>query len=201
MRRPAVAAFLFGILAALLGHVVLPYADFPAGAHSSFPIVSSTASTRAPMAFSALRRADAASTTTPSVPSVGRRASGPRRDWPRSGRLVAVGGSVAVLAGFLAAEDVQFGSYSDLRKVTAGQGGDIQAHHLIEKRFQNVMGGDPDTWDSVVLSRTEHQAFTNAWRREIGYGKGTREATPADVIAAAHRIYTNPAFWKRLGLD
>ena len=108
---------------------------------------------------------------------------------------------VGEIAGFVAAEDAQIGSYSDMRKLTAGQGGDIQAHHLIEKRFQNVMGGDPDTWDAIVLSWEEHQAYTNAWRREIGYGKGTRGATRADVIAAANRIYTNPALRKKLGLD
>jgi hypothetical protein len=58
-------------------------------------------------------------------------------------------------------------SYSEQAAVTAGQRGQVQAHHLIEKRFARQIGGDTDEWASIVATRAEHQAFTNAWRREI----------------------------------
>lgn len=38
------------------------------------------------------------------------------------------------------------GKYSAMRKLTAGHGGATQAHHLIEKRFANVIGGSTDDW-------------------------------------------------------
>ena len=91
--------------------------------------------------------------------------------------------------------------YSLQTRVTAGRSGDIQAHHLIEKRFADVMGGNPNRWASIVTTRAEHQAFTNAWREAIAYGAGTRAATRAQVESAARRIYADyPEILRALGL-
>jgi hypothetical protein len=92
--------------------------------------------------------------------------------------------------------------YSQLSKVTAGQGGKIQAHHLVERRFSDVLGGNTNDWASVVLTRGEHQVFTNAWRQAIPYGpEGTGTATRAQVEGAARQIYADyPEFLQALGL-
>jgi hypothetical protein len=80
----------------------------------------------------------------------------------------------------------------------AGGGGEIQAHHLIEKRCARVMGANTDDYASIVVTREEHQAFTNAWRNEIPTGQGTRRATQAQVEDAARRNY--PEILNALGL-
>jgi hypothetical protein len=91
--------------------------------------------------------------------------------------------------------------YREQRLLTRGSGRATEAHHLIEKRFRKAMGGDPDDWMSVVLTRDEHRVFTNAWRAEIGYGVGTRRSNRMVVNEAARRIYANyPEFLHALGL-
>jgi hypothetical protein len=63
------------------------------------------------------------------------------------------------------------------------------------------MGGNPNDWASVVTTRAEHQAFTNAWREAIPYGAGTRAATRAQVESAAQSIYADyPEILNALGL-
>ncbi|MCB1257658.1 MAG: hypothetical protein KDB26_11160 [Microthrixaceae bacterium] len=93
-------------------------------------------------------------------------------------------------------------SYRAQQAATRGLGGEIQAHHLIERRFANVMGGNTDDWASIVVTRAEHQQFTNAWRQEIPYGPtGTGMATRAQVEAAARQIYADyPEILRALGL-
>lgn len=103
--------------------------------------------------------------------------------------------------GGLAHASAGVAPYSTQRALTAGKGGSIQAHHLIEKRFADVMGGNTDDWATVVVTRAEHQVFTNAWRQAIPYGAGTRNATRADVQRAARQIYADyPEILKGLGL-
>ena len=59
------------------------------------------------------------------------------------------------------------------------------------------IGGDPNDWPSVVLTRTEHQPFTNAWRELIPHANGsvgkpgTNNATRDEVEAAARKVYAN----------
>lgn len=90
---------------------------------------------------------------------------------------------------------------STQRTITAGQGSSTQDHHLIEKRFVDVMGGNTDTWPTIVVTRAEHQVFTNAWREAIPYGTGTRTATRAQVEDAARVIYQDyPEILMELGL-
>jgi hypothetical protein len=42
---------------------------------------------------------------------------------------------------------------------------------------------------SVAVTKSEHQAFTNAWRKAIPYGAGTSSATPTQIMNAAKEIY------------
>ncbi len=90
--------------------------------------------------------------------------------------------------------------YSSLRTQLKGTG--LQAHHLIEKRFSNIMGQNPRTMASIAVTPAEHQVFTNAWRALIPYGSGTATATKSQVEAAARLIYAGyPQILMELGLD
>lgn len=89
--------------------------------------------------------------------------------------------------------------YSTQRMLTAGNGGSIQAHHLVEQRFADVMGQAVGDMPSIVVTQAEHQVFTNAWRAEIPYG--SRNVTPTQVNGAARRIYADyPEILQALGL-
>lgn len=56
------------------------------------------------------------------------------------------------------------------------------------------MRGSKNDMPSIVLTKEEHQAFTNAWRHEIGYSKDFGKVKRTDnvdkqtVIDAAKRI-------------
>jgi hypothetical protein len=72
---------------------------------------------------------------------------------------------------------------------------------LIERRFADVMGGSTDEWAPIVVTRSEHTALTTAWRQQIPYGAGTRNATRAQVEAAAREVYRDyPEILDALGL-
>ncbi len=89
--------------------------------------------------------------------------------------------------------------YSTQRLITAGQGGATQAHHLVEKRFAAVMGQNTADMSAIVVTRAEHQVFTNAWRQAIPYG--SRNVTPGMVNNAARNIYRDyPEILQALGL-
>ena len=59
---------------------------------------------------------------------------------------------------------------------------------------------------SIVLTKEEHQAFTNAWRKAIPYDNSVSDLTTStamrnDIINAAKRIYSKyPEILKALGL-
>ena len=100
----------------------------------------------------------------------------------------------------------QFGikTYRELKKVSPLGS---QVHHLIEKRFAQLFGKNADDMASVVLTKEEHQVFTNAWREAIPYategavGLTTKTATPEIVEQAARNIYKEyPEILKALGL-
>lgn len=89
--------------------------------------------------------------------------------------------------------------YRELRGALGGT--DLQAHHLIEQRFGGLFGTTRAEGLSVAVTRAEHQAFTNEWRRLIGYGPGTRAATRESVEAAAREVYRDyPEILRALGL-
>lgn len=81
------------------------------------------------------------------------------------------------------------------------KGAGLQAHHLIERRFSALFGGNQGAMKSIAVTRQEHQAFTNAWRNKIPYGTGTAASTKASVQQAARNIYKDhPRILKALGL-
>ncbi len=90
--------------------------------------------------------------------------------------------------------------YRTLKADLKGNG--LEAHHLIEQRFAGVMGQKASGMASIAVSNTEHQAFTNAWRRAIPYGpNGTGMATRIQVEDAARQICAGyPDILKALGL-
>lgn len=89
--------------------------------------------------------------------------------------------------GLTRAAEFGIKSYTDLRKLTKGTG--LDAHHLIEKRFASILGVSEGSLMSVAVTKAEHQRFTNAWRKAIGYGDGTANATNDQILAAAREIY------------
>jgi hypothetical protein len=95
----------------------------------------------------------------------------------------------------------QFGiqPYKQLKKALKGTG--LEAHHLLEQRFAEVLGQNARHMESVAVTKAEHQAFTNAWRALIPYGQGTANATTQQVLDAAKRIYSgHPELLRALGL-
>lgn len=89
--------------------------------------------------------------------------------------------------------------YAALKAALRGTG--LEAHHIIEKRFAALLGVDETQMLSVAVTRAEHDAFTAAWRSEIGYGAGTHNATAEQVLAAARKIYKDyPDILAALGL-
>jgi len=77
--------------------------------------------------------------------------------------------------------------YNKLRRSLSKTG--LQAHHVIEQRFAALLGLSAGTMDSVAVTPAEHQVFTNAWRKLIGYGEGTNNASAQDVINAGRVVY------------
>ncbi|MGQ7855149.1 DUF6443 domain-containing protein [Pedobacter sp. WC2501] len=97
-----------------------------------------------------------------------------------------------------------FKSYKVLKALTKGLS--VEVHHLIEKRFAGILGEKAAEMTSIVLTKTEHQALTNAWRKEIGYITDntilrTNNVTKVQIENAARKIYANyPEILQRLGL-
>ena len=83
--------------------------------------------------------------------------------------------------------DLTIDSYKNLRKISAGTGNEV--HHIIEKRFAKSLDlGSESEMLSITLDKQTHRAFTNAWRKSIGYG----EVYDIDkVYNSAMRIYKN----------
>jgi hypothetical protein len=111
------------------------------------------------------------------------------------------------LTSFRYAGQYGIDSFSALQNITAGKGGTIQAHHLIEKRFVQLFPGETvGSLKSIVLTETEHLEFTRQWRTAIGHVTdnnplNTNTATRAQVEAAARRIYSEfPEILNALGL-
>jgi uncharacterized protein YfaA (DUF2138 family) len=76
---------------------------------------------------------------------------------------------------------------------TAAKATGLEAHHLLEKRFARLVGVKPSQMQAIALPREVHQVLTNAWRRAIGYGQGTTNATRDQVAKAAREIYARYA--------
>jgi hypothetical protein len=105
----------------------------------------------------------------------------------------------AGLNGFQHASTYGIRSYNTLHGMAKGTG--LQVHHLVEKRFANLLGIAPGKMKSIVLTPTEHAVFTKAWRKAIPYGAGTANATKQQLTNAARQIYANyPAIRSALGI-
>lgn len=89
--------------------------------------------------------------------------------------------------------------WKELKKYTKGTG--LEAHHLIEKRMATTLGQKPRDMLSIGVTRTEHQVFTNAWRKAVPYGTDYQTLSPAEIHDAARIIYKEyPDILYRLGL-
>jgi len=90
--------------------------------------------------------------------------------------------------------------YGQLIKDIKGSG--LQAHKLIEKRFIDLFPEFRNFREipSIAVTKSEHQVFTNQFRRAFSYGKGTKEATKTEVINELKEIYKNyPEIMMKLG--
>jgi len=79
------------------------------------------------------------------------------------------------LSAFERAAEFGVRPYNELRGLIKGT--ELQAHHLIEKRFAELLGVEARKMESIALTKAEHQVFTNNWRKAISYGEATANAT------------------------
>ena len=77
-------------------------------------------------------------------------------------------------------------SYEDAQQITKGQGGEIQAHHLVDQRFKI---GDPAKSPALVLTKAEHNAFTQASRSQIQYGSNYGNLPMSAYLDAIDKTY------------
>ena len=79
-------------------------------------------------------------------------------------------------------------SYRTLKKALSGTG--LEAHHVIEKRFyKHISGFNTDDMLSVAVTKSEHKAFTKAWRDAFKYGTDYSKLEPWEIWAEALDIY------------
>ncbi len=93
---------------------------------------------------------------------------------------------------FERAQEFGIRPYNELRKLIKGTG--LEAHHIVEQRFADILEVKPHRMLSVALKPEEHQVFTNMWRKAIGYSNSlnpinTTTATAEDIWDAAQSIY------------
>jgi RHS repeat-associated protein len=93
------------------------------------------------------------------------------------------------------ARDYGIKSYDYLRNIVQVSG--LRVHHLVEQRLSKILNiGSTGDWPSVVITKGEHQEFTNEWRAAIGYINSnnpinTSTATIEDIWMAAQEIYAD----------
>ncbi|MFV0305327.1 MAG: hypothetical protein ACK5IC_07600 [Moheibacter sp.] len=109
---------------------------------------------------------------------------------------------VCVSKGFKYAAEYGFDTYKKLKALTKGKG--LEVHHLIEKRFAGIFKPPQKARDmmSMVLTKEEHQIFTNAWRKAIPYGQDyASNYSEKEIKKIAKDIYKDyPEILKTLGL-
>ncbi len=78
--------------------------------------------------------------------------------------------------------------YRQAQKLTRGFSGEIQAHHIVEKRVAKALGiPDLDGMPAVILTREQHQMITNELRNAIPYG--IRKITSDEARLAYMKAY------------
>jgi RHS repeat-associated protein len=94
------------------------------------------------------------------------------------------------------------GTYKELDKAAHNTG--LEVHHLIEKRFADVLGVDEQYMKSIVLTPAEHRTLTNAWESRIPYRTDSAlpyTVTKQEIFDAAREIYRDyPEILDALGL-
>jgi RHS repeat-associated protein len=101
------------------------------------------------------------------------------------------------LSDFEKAAEFGVDSYKTLYKQVIakyGKGSNLEVHHLIEQRFTRTIGMKAGDMPSIVLTKDEHRAFTEAWRSLIGYDNykvnlKTSTASKEDILNAAAEVY------------
>jgi hypothetical protein len=110
------------------------------------------------------------------------------------------------LTAFAHAADYGIQQYGSLHYQLRNSTLDVQVHHLFEQRFAPALQANERQMLSIVLTPQEHQAFTNAWRTQIGYVGDTNpittaNATPQQIRNAAREVYRDyPDILRALGL-
>ncbi len=80
------------------------------------------------------------------------------------------------------------GTYNKLRAANKGSGNEV--HHIIEKRFLgSTKYASSGQMQSVVLTKAQHRAYTNAWRKLIPYG--SKNVSAPRIINAAKSVYSD----------
>ena len=97
--------------------------------------------------------------------------------------------------------DNSIDTYKALRKVNAGN--DLEVHHIVEKRFNNVVNKNSNEMLSIALTHEEHAVYTCEWRKHLPYGKMYEID---DIWEAAQEIYAKQprlleAVKKRYGVN
>ena len=82
------------------------------------------------------------------------------------------------------------GTYKDLKKLNKGSG--LEVHHIVEKRFAGTLDKNTNEMLSIALDPVQHRKYTNAWRKQIPYGKNKGDIH--QIWEAAQKIYAdNPS--------
>jgi RHS repeat-associated protein len=81
------------------------------------------------------------------------------------------------------------GSYNALRALNKNTGSKLEAHHIIEKRFADIMGQKPGEMLSILVDKTTHNKFTKAMADLIPRGEGTAKATKSEVLEKTKQMY------------
>ena len=76
-------------------------------------------------------------------------------------------------------------TYRNLKKIS---GKSEEVHHIVEKRFIKSLNVDNvNDMMSIVLTKSKHREFTNAWRLNISYGR--KGVTKLEIFQAAAKVY------------
>jgi hypothetical protein len=95
------------------------------------------------------------------------------------------------LTSFARASEFGIRSYKELGEAL-GTGSGLVRHHIVEQRFARVLNiVNTDNMLSIVLTKEEHQVFTNSWRQAIPYGTDYAQASREFLWSKAQEIYAN----------
>ena len=79
------------------------------------------------------------------------------------------------------------GKYSSLRRDSSNKG--YEVHHILEKRFRAFTDYSTNgSMPSIVLDKSQHRIYTNAWRKEVPYASSY---DLKKVVDAAYKIYAD----------